>query len=327
MSYQFTDTVYGQNYIVQAYTGFSESLGGVGTGSISHHIWIKPKGIKSADFICIGSGANGNAGTSGAGAIGGGGGGGGTMNSHYLVPSFAIPDILYITPPFGASANFTNGSAPAQGGLCMIWLDAGRSRYFAYAGAGSQPATGGSNNIAGGNIVVTAPNYGSANIFSINASCGGFGGGAGGANSAGTDVFQYSVAGTLFGGGAGGAATNVAGSINFPGGSVYYRNITDSSFFPVINGGSQNARKGDDGLGHRLNLQGFINNFMSGKFGLLSSGGAGGGGGSSSSPNGGDGGNGGFGCGGGGGGAAWTGGTYGKGGNGGPGVVIIVSHF
>lgn len=282
------------------------------SSSRSFYQWNKPLGASMFYAIVVGGAGKGAAGgsTAATARVGGGGGGSGTIITLQM-PAIFLPDVLYVKPGLGSG---TLGSASPS----VICLDLAGLDFLINAQAGADAAT--STAGSGGGI---AQNTGDmANLGSMSQIVGATGK-AGGANTGGAvGTLGRASATFLQGGGGGGGSTSVNTVI--AGGNVTGRPHTTGgpNNCPTTLGGLAGVSgttaggKGNNGFGHKANLQTLL---LSGRTGgLWFNGGAGGGAGGAS--NGGDGGEGGLGCGGGGGGAGAVGGN---GGNGGDGFVII----
>jgi hypothetical protein len=290
--------------------------------TINYQQWIKPRGTSMSYFFLVGGGGGGGGGhQKPQNTNGGGGGGGGCAGiTKLLIPSFFLPNSLYIQVGVGG----LGGGASTAGG-------AGTTSHvlfspLAYADANSLissesgPAGGGGAGLVGaagaGGSAAGAPSTPVRSLLGGFTGITGQAGGTGGAQTGavGTSITAWSI--RPISPGAGGAGIQANASLSdFDGGSI----TAVSAFnFPKMNfptdvgavarGGNALAPKnGDSGV-----------NFFDGPF--LQSGGAGGA--SSFASVAGNGGKGGIGCGGGGGGAGVTGG---RGGNGGNGMVAIFS--
>jgi hypothetical protein len=287
--------------------------------TINYQPWIKPRGTSMSYIVCIGGGGGGGGAHSSNSGVNGGGGGGGASSgiSRLIVPTFLLPDTLYVQVGVGG----LGGAAGVAGG-------AGTNSYvqfspLAFAAANSlissntnPPGGGGAGAVAAVGTAGSTPSIATvaveANIgvFSANV---GLGGSAGGAVAGGVGT-SVTVWGTIpLSPGAGGAGAN---NTDFNGGNQTLGNAANFVFinFPttagaVAAGGTGGPTDAHDG-GAGVSLMGPF----------FQSGGAGGG--SNVAGVGGDGGRGGIGCGGGGGGKGVTGG---RGGNGGNGLVAIFS--
>jgi hypothetical protein len=280
-------------------------------GSTSWQTWIKPRGAKFVNILCIGGGGGGGA------ASGNPGGGSGASAGHVKViyQSSILPDILYVQPGLGGNA-----------GINVV---------------GS--TTGGSGNISYVGIIPNASSAANLVCASSATSAGG-----GGAATAGTAATITTTANALFLNlGTFTAAAGIAGVVgNF---TAVATNITPTIFLtPGANGGSAGSGAGTLRNGGNINAVGPVP-LISGGIGtavangnggpgrdgvllykpiLICTGGAGGGNSCNATPGfGGNGGNGAYGCGGGGGGASLTNANGGNGGKGGDGIVIITTSF
>lgn len=171
--------------------------------TISFQQWIKPRGTSMSYMICIGGGGGGGGAHSAASGTNGGGGGGGACSgiSRLVIPSFLLPDSLYIQVGVGG----LGGAATVAGG-------AGTNSHISFspviaAGAnmllsanGTNPGGGGAGTNGAVGAAGTVPTvYGADNplpgsIGICNASVG-LVGAAGGAvaGGAGTDVTAWAT--------------------------------------------------------------------------------------------------------------------------------------
>jgi len=202
--------------------------------------WLKPPGISFVHIITIGPGAGGSGAypyAAGVAARGGSGGGGGSMNSVFL-PTYLVPDILYINIGLGGTggASSTSGTANAgTAGQDLTYVSFYPVKSVGYAvciaspgGAGTVPAAG--TGAIGGNGGATA-----GSTFFPNSQIGlrtytpGQAGSAGGTTGGTSVTATYRVTGG--GGGAGNTAANVVGaggSISIIGGDTSLRTISPS---------------------------------------------------------------------------------------------------
>ena len=264
--------------------------------------WIKPKGAKLVNIICVGSGAGGGGGSQDATTPRGGGGGGGGATARLTINANLLPDILYVLPGIGgdgglggtittaASGSLSQNSfvtlIPDTTSISGILIRSGTTRAI---GGGGGTTVGGLAG-AGETINVIANNI-FANLGNFT-----FGGGPIGA-----------LGGTTTGGT--GATTNYNTGATGGGGVSSGGSTAGIGVFPAQTGAAvtQNGRNG----------------FILYKPTLMLFGGFGGGG--SGAANGGNGGNGAPGTGGGGGGGGVT--LSGNGGRGGNGFVIITTSI
>ena len=287
--------------------------------------WTRPRGVTMTMIIGVGAGGGGGDAVAGAASTAAGGGGGGSGGITLLtIPSFLLPEMLFVSVAKGNANNTSTSAAagystyvsikPAQGAPVannvVLIANAGAS------GGKSSGATPGPVGTAA--TVATAATMPLGWAFSDTALAGQVGiigsattgaaltlpttglwvtGGTGGGG----------VPAISTGGNAGGLITGVAGfemvPVNIPGGA----------------GGASTPSTGLPGVTSPTRLW---------RTQLYSVGGTGGGSsglGASTGSNGGFGGSGGPGSGGGGGGGAFTASTFGNGGFGGNGYVIIVS--
>jgi hypothetical protein len=265
--------------------------------------WIKPRGAKLVNIICVGSGAGGGGGTS-AGNRPGGGGGGSGATARLTVDANLLPNILYILPGIGGAGGnggftgvVTSGS-PGQNSFVTLIPSTGSVSNVVLR-SGTTPATAG---LFGFNQAGVAGSAETISVIANNifANLGNF-------------TFQAGVAGTS---GTGTATTpsNFTTSATGGGASGIGGGVTGVGVFPTIAGAAVNT----NGLG----------NIVLYKPTLMLFGGLGGGGSSAAGTTGGNGGNGAPGTGGGGGGGSTnTGVNAGNGGRGGDGFVIITTSL
>jgi hypothetical protein len=267
--------------------------------------WIKPRGAKLVNILCVGSGAGGGGGHQSASTPRGGGGAGGSgAASKLTIDANLLPDRLYILPGVGGNGGLggttaTSGSSnqnsfvtliPDTTSVSNVLLRSGTTRA---TGGGAGGAVAGGTQGLGETINVIANNI-FANLGTFTFQVGATGGLGGTTTGGAVGSSNFLVAGTGGGGTGAGGFTSAAG------------------VFPAQTGSALNTdgRKG-------LILY---------KPTLIFFGGLGGGG--STSGNGGNGGNGAPGCGGGGGGASTnTGVNAGNGGRGGDGFIIITTSL
>jgi hypothetical protein len=277
--------------------------------------WVKPRGAKFVNILCIGAGGGGGAGFAGNGGSGGGGACGGYVKAQYQAS--ILPDILYVYTGIGGSGGINAGAASTAGGISYIGLIPDTSSVANLVCVSSiTTAGGGAVGISGaGGAGGTAPTAATtANAIFLNLATFlpvvGIAGAAGVAANPGTSITpsQFITPG------ASGGGTNTAATIRAGG------NITAQGPIPQITGGTgtitnpQNGTRGGDGV-------------ILYKPTLIFTGGAGGGNSKTTSGTGGAGGNGAYGCGGGSGGGGTPTGGGGNGGNGGDGLVIITTSF
>lgn len=290
--------------------------------TINFQPWVKPRGTSMSYIVCIGGGGGGGGGHSAASGTNGGGGGGGACSgiSRLIVPTFLLPDTLYVQ----VGAGGLGGAATVAGG-------AGTNSYImtaplAFTAANSllssnanAPGGGGAGQLASVGTAGSVPSAATAAVQSIigqfsatNGLIGSTGGAVAGGN--GTSVTAWAALPLSPGAGGGGGPNDTIGTTN--GGNITataainftYLNWPTTAGALALGGipGATSANIGSAGVSVMAPF--------------FQSGGAGGGTGTTSI--GGDGGRGGIGCGGGGGGKGITGG---RGGNGGNGLVAIFS--
>ncbi len=283
-------------------------------GTNAWQTWIKPPNCKWVNFYLVGGGAGGQGGNTGAASTRSGGNGGGSAAFSYItVPSFSLPDMLYIQVGGGGQGGASGGGQGGVGGLSYVCsIPDISTRYNILMKSGTAGA-GTSTSITAGTVIVGADIL-LAQVGLISGYAGQIGG-AGGSSS--NTAPLVTPSGKPFTGGAGGAGCSSVGTLGTSG------NIAGILDFPTISGGantplqSATASPGNSGYTTRENFVG--PNF---KTPMFFSGGAGGGAASQTLGVGGKGGDAMFGCGGGGGGAGGNS-TAGIGGKGGDGFVLI----
>ena len=288
--------------------------------------WIKPPGITMCYMVAIAGGGGGGGGfTLTTTSAGGGAGGACSGISRLLIPSFLLPDILYVQVGQGGYGGAA-GSAGITG--ANTYISVGHSSALpnvVLASGVNAPGGGAAGTAAAGGTGGTVPTIatnGTGQFIGLWQSTVGLVGAAGGAGTtpaAGTSVTAWAALPLSPGAGGGGCST---ASANFPGGvqtataAVDFGNvlIATTAGFLAQSGSisaSGSAAVGGNGSSGFMSWKPF---FMTGGAGGSSSNGV--------NEVGGAGGRGGIGCGGGGGGSGKTGG---RGGNGGPGMALIVS--
>lgn len=274
------------------------------TGTYDFHVWTKPRGCKIVYFFMVSPGGGGGGGATGTGTNRNGGGGGASgMTLRAMAPALALPDVLYVDVPNGASG----GAAGVAGTVCprmAIYANYGplNINNYLFRFPANTVNSGGRETGAGGTAVSSlsdSPFSALCNFVSTN----GVAGSAGGAGTGANGASQTALNGICLTGGAGGGGTPAAGT-DFSGGS-----ITGAGALSTNPGGTAGGGAGSGGT------------FVRKPF--CATGGSGGGT-NGAAGVGGAGGNGAYGCGGGGGGGGVTGG---RGGNGGDGLCIIISIF
>jgi len=288
--------------------------------TINYQQWIKPRGTNMTYFFLIGGGGGGGGGHQKASGTNGGGGGGGGSGSitKLIIPSFLLPNSLYIRVGVGGLGGNVSTAGGAATTSHVLFSPLAYAAQNSLISSESTPAGGGGAGLVGAaGAAGTAADGAAGSVHStlgIFSGVVGQAGGAGGAitGGAGTSITAWSI--RPVSSGAGGAGCNTT---NFNGGSI----LPASDFnFPKINFSSVVGAIATGGTGGNATLihGGAGVNFIDAPF--IQSGGAGGG--SFANGTAGNGGKGGIGCGGGGGGAGQT---AGRGGNGGNGLVAIFS--
>jgi len=281
--------------------------------------WSKPRGVTQSYMLAIAGGGGGGGGFTRATANNGGGGGGGACSgiSRLIIPSFFLPDVLYLQVGQGGIGASGTGVAGAAGTNSFISLGhsstapnvllASGVNAPGGGGAGTGAAAGTAGSIPTVAATTTAHQYG--HWFGIVGLIGIAGGFTATTGQVGNPVTAWGAIPLTAGAGGGGIGTS---NTEFAGGAVTTTNAVDfgnTSFSAAGTIAAGGAGTGGNGSSGFFSWQPF---FMTG----------GAGGGTNNTATAGAGGNGGAGCGGGGGGSGITGG---RGGNGGNGVVLIIS--
>lgn len=286
------------------------------TDTGSWQTWQKPRNAKAIQIFCLGSGAAGATGlTTGLGAKGGGSGG----YTRCIIPTFLLPDTLYVQVAIGGGPGAATTGAPGNNGaISYVAMAPTSSANAVLVASSATAAVGGSgqnNNGTGATVATTA-----SAVFltlSIFTAVAGVAGSAGGGQGA-VGTSQAALGSNITTGGAGGGgrvgATSAAGGSITPASVILTSQVNGGVKASVVN---TTAPPGDFGY---YSLSPFC-----------ATGGAGGaaGTGSTAAALAGKGGDGAYGCGGGGGGSSsgFGGATVGLGGKGGDGLVIITTIF
>jgi hypothetical protein len=288
--------------------------------TVNWKVWNKPKGSTMVYILAVGAGGGGGRGFGRPNGDSGGGGGGGGSGaiSRLLIPSFFLPDVLYIRPGSGGEGSNTNGVAGTNGGIAYVCYSQSTDApnvliqsSNSQAGGGGT-GTGGAVGAAGtaGGVAGTQTTGAQLGIYSATT---GVAGAAGGSTGGGNGVSITNVWSlTINSGGAGGGGSDAD---PFSGGGLDPQVATNFTFINWPNTANALAIAGTSAAASRNGSSG-VNIWQP----FVSCGGAGGG---TNDNSGGNGGNGGIGSGGGGGGTGES--PVGRGGNGGPGMVMIIS--
>jgi hypothetical protein len=274
--------------------------------------WVKPRGAKFVNILCLGSGGGGGGGNTGTGASGGAG----ACASHVkaVYQASVLPDILYVQTGIGGTggAGGAASGSGASGQLSYITLIPDTSSISnivcisgaTVAGGGTVGTTTG----VGGTVptVATTTNAVFLNLATFTA-------GVGLVGQAGSTLLPTNVSASLFvsSGTVGGGNTTAATARNGA-------SIIGTDILPTLPGGAGTAvasAVGGNGS----------NGIIIYKPVLMFYGGTGGGNSKGTGGIAGNGGNGAYGCGGGSGGAGTASG--GAGGKGGDGLIIITTSF
>jgi len=267
--------------------------------------WIKPRGAKLVNIMCVGSGAGGGGGFQSATTPRGGGGGGGSAAvSKLTINANLLPDILYVLPGIGGNGGLggTTATAGSPGQNSFICLTPDTSSISnIIIRSGNVVATGGG---AGTTAAGTGSTGGTVNVIANNIFA-----------NLGIFTFQtggISTSGATTSNAVSSSAQNFIGVAGGGGGSALGSGHVGAGVFPIMASTPLNTN-GQHGM-------------ILYKPTFILYGGRGGGG--SVTGNGGNGGDGAPGCGGGGGGAsANTGVNAGNGGKGGDGFIIITTSL
>jgi len=280
----------------------------------SWQTWVKPRGAKYVNILCIGGGAGGGGGfqvASGNKSGGSGGGSAGTVRAQFQAS--LLPDILYVQCGAGGAGGLggatgvvTAGGSGNRSFVTLIPDVTSAANIIVTSGAvaavGGNPGNGTANTPGGAaETIATSANAILLNLGTFIAVAGMLGLPGGLVNAS-----TIAISSTIVTGGAGGGGSGVGGG------------LTAVGPFPSL--ATSNAGSG------ATNAQSGVSGYMLTKPILGFTGGAGGGGiATGGTGTGGNGGNGSYGCGGGGGGASFT--TAGNGGRGGDGIIIITTSF
>jgi hypothetical protein len=265
--------------------------------------WIKPRGAKLVNILCVGSGAGGGGGLQSTGTRAGGGSGGSGATARLTIDAKLLPDILYVLPGVGGSGGLggapsTAGSAGQNSFVTLIPSTGSVSNVVLRSGNGV--ATGGGPGLTTGGFAGVGSTIGiiGNNIF---ANLGTFTFQAGVvANSASTTNAGTTTPANFVTNSGGGGGTGTGGA------------VTAVGVFPGITAAAVNTNGANGPIYYKPILMLY--------------GGRGGGG--AATGNGGNGGNGAPGAGGGGGGASVNiGVNAGNGGKGGDGFIIITTSL
>ena len=294
-----------------------------GTTSLSSwQTWTKPNGCSFVYMVMISSGGGGGRTADGVVGVGAGGGGGGGT-TRLFIPSFFLPETLYVWPGAGGlgatAASGTGGQGQPSVVACEPYTSV--SNVAASSTVGGYVlyqvgATGGTptNPQGAGALVglITDQSIASSGFWVSTAGpTGGTGATATNGNASGITPYNQLVLTT--GGGGGGNGTGTGGGFTM-GSTIFKVNVL---------GGTAGTTPGPGQSGAFCNSK--IEHLISRGYPLIFLGGTGGGGSSSASLDGGRGGDGAYGCGGGGGGGKTATGLGGNGGNGGDGLIIIMA--
>jgi hypothetical protein len=283
--------------------------------SVNWKFWNKPKGTTMTYILAIGGGGGGGRGFQrAAGGDGGGGGGGASAGiARLLIPSFFLPDVLYIRPGSGGEGSATAGVAGTNGGIAYVCYsqDTNAPNVLLQSSAAQTGGGGTGTGVAIGALGTAAAisTISTGAIIGLFSAIAGQNGGAGGAQTGGNGGAITAWGSVpLSGGGGGGGSTGATAT----GGAITATAATNFTFVnwpntagAVATAGANTGGKGNAGVNLWKPFR--------------TSGASGGG---TNDTTGGDGNSAGIGSGGGGGGAGVT---AGSGGNGGPGMVMIMS--
>ena len=294
-----------------------------GTTSLSSwQTWTKPNGCSFVYMVMISSGGGGGRTADGVTTVGAGGGGGGGT-TRLFIPSFFLPETLYVWPGAGGlgatSASGTGGQGQPSVVACEPYTRV--SNVAASSTVGSYVlyqvgATGGTptNPQGAGALIglITDQSIASSGFWvSVAGPTGGTG--ASTTNGGGPGVTPYNQLTMTTGGCGGGNGTGSGGTFV----------LTASPLKQNVAGGTGGASPAAGQSGTFCNSK--IEHLIARGFPLIFLGGTGGGGSSSAGAAAGKGGDGAYGCGGGGGGGNSAAGSGGNGGNGGDGLIIIMA--
>jgi hypothetical protein len=264
--------------------------------------WSKPRNSKMIEIFCLGGGGGGGVNTLTIfnGSSGGGGASAGIVRG--IIPSFLLPDTLYILVGKGGVGPTTPATG-GTGGISYVGLQPSISEQTLICKSSTTTAGGGSSAAGVGALVSVIPlsSFGNLGLFTAIA---GVNGSAGVGSAGGNGVSQNALASSLLTGGGGGGG-KLSSGVSYSGGSI---TSAPSILTTPVNGGVDSTKpNGDNGYG---SLNPFCGTGGAGGFGRGGGVGVGG-----------NGGNGWYGCGGGGAGAGSD--APATAGNGGDGLIII----
>jgi hypothetical protein len=283
-------------------------------GATAWQTWAKPRGAKFIQLFCLGSGGGGGNGASNAGSRQGGGGGGAGAITRAIIPTFLLPDTLFIQVAVGgaalsnASATATTGNAGGHSYISCAPTSSAQSVIIASSvsnALGGNPVAG--NQAAGGGaFAATNGAFSALTIFSATSGPNGNAVQAAGLPGLG----QTALASSLVTGGASGGSCTVG--VGYSGGNIAPAVVILTSAVSGSVGANVAGNAPEANSGYTI-----MNPFCS----------TGGGGGAGNGAGiGGFGGDGGLGSGGGGGGGGQTNATR-RSGKGGDGLIIITTIF
>jgi hypothetical protein len=264
--------------------------------------WVKPRGAKLVNIMCIGSGAGGGGAVTGSSrGLGGSGGGGGAITKSQFQASI-LPDVLYVYTGVGGSGSlgsstltYNSSSVGEKSYVCIIPDTSSISNIVVTSGTLS--ARGAFSNLGGnGETAATVASAVFLNLGTFTSTPGTAGAG-GSTVTAGGSITPSSITT----GGAGGTGNSTGGGFAAAGPYPAISGIATSAVNPGTNG--------PDGLIFYKPIMAFMGGTAGG----------------SGVPTGGNGGNGSYGSGGAGGGGGTV--TGGNGGRGGDGLIIITTSF
>lgn len=128
--------------------------------NVQWHTWRKPLGCGMTMITCLGGGGGGGGGGAGGTGTGGGGGGGSSGNTIVIMPTFLLPDVLYVQVGAGGIGGLgsvigaTGNGASGVMSYVTVFPNTTASNVIAISGAAA--AGGGGNGNTGAGTAGTA---------------------------------------------------------------------------------------------------------------------------------------------------------------------------
>lgn len=126
------------------------------TVGTSWQVWNKPRGCNFVHILMIGAGGGGAGGVAGAAGVGRGGAGGGSgAVASVIIPSFMLPDVLFVSVGKGGTGGAPTGGNGIASYVC-INPDTTAQNVLLFAGAGGGSVTAGTGGTAGGATAIAS---------------------------------------------------------------------------------------------------------------------------------------------------------------------------